>query len=276
MIRYFLLISSFLFIVTLKAQPTVEVYLNNQTYINKNTSVESIEEKHELLIKELPSQPLRIVQHFNRSGYITNEKKFGKMNGLLSETSWEFDQNEKLVKKTHKYFVNMLGWRLEETLVTYNDSGFVSNIQFFKDGIVLTSSKVKCDSIGRPVYLRVYDGKGAHLTDEKLKYIPTANIIKVMIYKYTNQFVGSFVYPIDNLIPFQSNSIKKQYYPNGNIMLETLENSKNSDQGYYYEYKYDSHGNWLEKTTYQVTIGKNNKIKDKKAEHRIQRIIKYY
>ncbi len=258
------------------SQPIIEVYFNIQTYIKKNTPVESIEEKYELLIKELPSQPLRVTLSFNREGNLVNEKKFGKKDGLLSETSWEYNKDQHLTRKTHKYFVNMLGWRLEETLLNYNDSGCLTDIRFSKDGLLLNSATVKCDADKRPEELQVFDGKGVHLTNEKVKYIPSANVIKVMVYKYTNQFVGNFNYPYDNSQPFQNSNLKQEFYPNGNVMLEFLGSTDGSNQGYFYEYKYDGYGNWVEKETFQVTLGKNNKIKSKKAEHKITRAIKYY
>jgi len=259
-----------------KAQPSIEVYFNIQSYVKNNTKVESIEEKHELQIKEITTQPLRVTRNFDQNGNIINEKKFGKKDGMLSEINWEYNGEKKLTKKTHKYFVNMLGWRLEETTLNYNDSGRLTEIRFTKDGVLLNTSSVKNDSEGRPEELQVFDGGGMHLTNEKIKYIPAANIIKVMVYKYTNQYIGNFNYPFDNTKSFQNSNIRQEFYPNGNVMLESLGTGDNADQGYYYEYQYDSQGNWIEKTTYQVAIGKNNKLKNKKAEHKITRTIKYY
>ena len=65
------------------------------------------------------------------------------------------------------------------------------------------------------------------------------------------------------------------FYPNGDVRIETLPDASKGDQGYYYEYDYDSQGNWITKETYQVKLGKDNKVSKKKLEHRITRKITY-
>lgn len=259
------------------AQPTIEVYLTNRPFPTKGSMIESVEDKYELMINEVPPRPFKITMGFNKEGYIINESRFGNAGGKLSETIYDYNQNRKLTKKTHRYFVNMLGWKIDETQLTYNDTtGYISEIISFKNKVLESTSMVFCDSTGKPIEVRVLDDKGGFSMIEKIGYSPNANIIRVMVLKSTNQFVGRWLYPIDPLKPYQSGQIEKQYYPNGEIMLESLEDQTKIDQGYFYEYNYDGQGNWIEKETYQVTLGKNNKIKDKKLEHKISRTIKYY
>lgn len=259
------------------AQPTIEVYLTSQPFPSKGPTVESFEDNYELLIKNVPQKPIKIITQFNREGLISSETKFGKGGGKTSETKWEYSQSHKLTKKTHKYFVNTVGWKIDETTLTYNDTtGFLSEIRFTKNGVQNSMSKVFCDSIGRPKDIRVLDGKGAYIMNEKVVYSPNVNVVRVMEFKPTNQYAGKYTYPLDPSKPFQTNQVDKQYYPNGDLMLDSLELKSKTNQGYYYEYNYDGYGNWIEKNTYQVTLGKNNKIKDKKLEHRITRVIKYY
>jgi len=258
-------------------QPTIEVYLTSYPFHSRGSVIESISDSYELIINDVTPKPFKVTKMFDKKGYILSETSYGKAGGIQSETKWEYNQNQKITKKTHRYFLNMLGWRVEETTLKYNDTtGLVSEIDYFKNGIIFTTSRVFCDSFGKPVEVRVLDNKGVFSTIEKFAYSPNVNIIRVVVYKVPNQYYGLWVYPLDPSIPYQSGSVERMYYPNGEIMLESLEDETKLDQGYFYEYTFDSQGNWTEKDTYQVTFGKNKKIKEKKLEHRIVRTIKYY
>ncbi len=267
----------YLFSITAFAQPNIEVFITSLPVPSKGGNIESIEDNFELLIKDVRPQPIKIVSQFNRDGMIISEVKYGKGGGKTGETTWEYNQNKKLIKKTHKYFANMVGWKVDEIKLTYNDTtGYLSEIREFKNTVPLTMSKVFCDSIGRPFDIRVLDSKGSYILNEKVIYSTAINLIRVMVFKSNNQFSGNWTYPLDPSKPAQGNQVEKQYYPNGDLMLDSISSNSKTDQGYYYEYTYDGNGNWIEKNTYQVTLGKNNKIKDKKLEHRITRTIKYY
>jgi hypothetical protein len=171
----------------------------------------------------------------------------------------------------------MAGWKVDETRLAYNDtSGYLQELRVSKNGVPQSMCKVFCDSIGRPLDIRVLDNSGAYVMNEKIIYSPAINMIRVMLFKSSNQFAGSYTYPLDPSKPAKNNLLEREYYPNGEIMLDSIDSKSKTNQGYYYEYKYDSNGNWVEKETYQVMLGKNNKIKEKKLEHRITRTIKYY
>jgi hypothetical protein len=259
------------------AQPTIDIFLTAHPIPSKGKEIESIEDKYELIISDVKPKPFKVNMTFDKNGNIVSDASFGKAGGRIGENKWEYNENQKLTKKTHKYFLNMLGWRNEEITIKYNDTtGFVSEILYTKNGTLLSSSKVFCDHEGKPIEVRVLDNTGAFSSIERIAYSPDANIIRVMLFTPTNQFISRWVYPMNYLKPYQSGQVEKQYYPNGDIMLESLEEETKLDQGYFYEYKYDSQGNWIEKDTYQVTIGKNSKIKDKKLEHKIFRTIKYF
>ncbi len=270
---------SFIFfsITSVFSQPTIEIYFTNHPYLSKGSVIESIEETYELQIKEVPPRPFKITTLFNKSGNIISEIKYGSTGGKQSETKWEYNQNQKLIKKTQRFFVNMIGWKVDETTLNYNDTtGYISEIRFIKNGTLEYASKVFCDKVGLPSEVRVIDNKGSFSMIERISYSPNANIIRVMLLKPSGQFSSLHLYPIDYTKPYQSGQIERQYYPNGEVMLESLEYQTKIDQGYYYEYNYDEQGNWIEKSTYQVALGKNSKMKDKKLEHKILRTIKYY
>lgn len=258
------------------AQPTIELFFTTHPYSSKGGIIETTEEVYELQIKEVPPKPFKITSSFDRNGNILNETKYGSAGGKQSETWWEYN-NQHLTKKIHRYFVNIQGWKEDETLLIYNDTtGFISEIQCKNYGKLQTVSKVFCDKEGKPSEVRVLDAKGVFSMIERISYSPNANIIRVMILKPTGQYSSIYIYPIDYTKPYQSGQIEREYYPSGEVMIESLDYQTKIDQGYYYEYSYDGQGNWIEKNTYQVTMGKNNKIKDKKLEHKIIRTIKYY
>lgn len=259
------------------AQPTIDAYLANSRFVSKGSAIESTEDTFELLIKDIPPKPFKVVTRYNSEGYLVSEIRFNNLNAKQSETVWTYNSNKKLTNKTQTYFVNMIGWKSDEVILKYNDTtGYISEIQYFKNKVVQSISKVFCDKFGLPYEARVLDEKGAYEGIERISYSPNANIIRVMQLQASGKYAGLSIYPIDYSKPFQSGTIEKQYYANGDIMLESLDYQTKTDQGYFYEYQYDGNGNWIEKSTYQVTIGKNDKIKDKKLEHKVVRKIKYY
>ncbi len=266
---------SFTFIAT--AQPTIDAYLANSRIFSKGGAIESTEDTFELLVKNIPPKPFKVITKYNNEGYLTTETRFNNLNAKQSETVWTYNANKKLTKKTQTYFVNMIGWKVDEVILKYNDTtGYISEIQYFKNKVLQSASKVFCDNYGLPYEARVLDEKGAYEGIERISYSPNANIIRVMLLQASGKFSGLTIYPIDYSKPFQSGTVEKQYYQNGDVMLESLDYQTKTDQGYFYEYQYDGNGNWIEKDTYQVTIGKNDKIKDKKLEHKVVRKIKYY
>ncbi len=259
------------------AQPTIDAYLANSKFISKGGAIESTEDTFELVLKDIPPKPFKVIIKYDNEGYLASETRFNNLNAKQSETTWTYNANKKLTRKTQTYFVNMIGWKSDEVILKYNDTtGYLSEIQYFKNKVVQSISKVFCDKFGLPYEARVLDEKGAYEGIERISYSPNANIIRVMILQASGKYAGLNIYPIDYSKPFQSGTIQKQYYPNGDVMLESLDYQTKTDQGYFYEYQYDGNGNWVEKDTYQVTIGKNDKIKDKKLEHKILRKIKYY
>ena len=259
------------------SQPTIDIYYTSHPYLSRGSAIESIEETYELQIKEVPPRPFKINTFFDKSGNIVSELRYGSAGGKQSETKWEYNQSQHLTKKTHRYFANMLGWKVDETVLTYNDTtGYLSEIRFIKNGALLTTSKIFCNNQGNPTEVRVLDNKGAFSMIERISYSPNANIIRVMLLKPTGQFSSIYLYPIDYTKPYQTGPIERQYYANNEVMLESLDYETKTDQGYFYEYRYDGQGNWIEKDTYQVAIGKNSKMKDKRLEHKILRTIKYF
>lgn len=259
------------------AQPNIDAYLANTKSFSKGGTIESTEDTFELLIKDIPPKPFKVITKYSNEGFLLSEIRFNSLNAKQSETVWTYNANKKLTKKTQTYFVNMIGWKFDEVTLKYNDTtGYISEIQYFKNKVVQSISKIFCDNYGIPYEARVLDEKGAYKGIERISYSPNANIIRVMVLEPSGKFSGLYIYPIDYSKPYQSGSIERQYNTNGDITLESLDYQTKTDQGYFYEYKYDGNGNWIEKETYQVAFGKNKKVKDKKLEHKIIRKIKYY
>jgi hypothetical protein len=170
----------------------------------------------------------------------------------------------------------MIGWREEIVKIEYNPETQVpEKITVEREGKLLQRATVEIDTMGKIEMVQVFNSSGAYSFIEKLIYLQSANIIRVLVYRPNNQFYGTWSYPIDPNKEFNVSAVSQEKYDNGDIRLETLTDASKGDQAYYYEYEYDSQGNWIIKDTYQVNLGKNNKIKKKKLEHRITRKITY-
>jgi hypothetical protein len=277
MIRFTL--SIILSIVTLGsyAQPLVSYYIGSRSEASRGQYFKTIEESSEVIIKGVAPIPYKVVKEFNPQGNIVSSISYNSAGGKTAETRWEYIDGVRLLKKHHRYFANIAGWREEVVNVEYDqDNMLPKKIELLKEGKVFQSAALTSDTLGRIEVAEVYGSTGAHITTEKLLYIVQSNMIRVMVYRANGQFHGSWTYPIDPNKEFNFESVSRQYYPNGDVMVETLYNSMQGDQAYYYDYNYDSQGNWIVKETYQVTLGRNNSIRNKKIEHRITRNITYY
>jgi hypothetical protein len=251
-------------------------YLGEIREPNRGRKFETIEELHEVLIKDVTTSPYRVVKKFNPSGQKTSHISYGKEGGTTSDIRWVYSDAGRLLTKRHKYFINMIGWREELIIVEYNpDTGIPERITMDREGKPFQSATVITDTLGKVELVQVFNNTGAIAFIEKLIYLPPANLIRVLVYRPNNQFFGTWSYPMDPNNEFSISTVNQQLYPNGDVRIETLTDASKGDQAYYYEYEYDSQGNWVTKETYQVKLGKNNKVSKKKLEHRITRKITY-
>ncbi|MDX9853771.1 MAG: hypothetical protein RBS81_08330 [Tenuifilaceae bacterium] len=257
-------------------QAVITHYLNVQPEPFRGGRVKAVIENHELMINDVAGQPFTVEKRYNGAQYIVSEESKGKASGANLSRTWEYDgQNRPLLIVT-KQFVNILGWKNERIEFTYNDTTtFLQSIKVIKGDEVEVSGNVKCDDKGIPIYVEVFNNRGAHIATEKIYYLPANNLVKIMVYKINNQLSGITNIPLDKGKPFTHSSLKREYYSNGDIMLDSLDGNEKINQAYYYEYEYDSKGNWIVKTTYQVNLTKSNKIRNKKAEEKTNRQIIY-
>lgn len=277
MIRYILCIILSTVTLANHAQPLVSYFLTSRSEVSRGQIFKTIEESSEVVIKGVNPLPVKTVKEFNPQGSIISSISYNAAGGKTAETFWEYTNGERLTKKTHRYFANMAGWREETVIINYDEeSQLPKGIEFLKEGKIFQSASLTTDSLGRIKSAEVYGSTGAHLTTEKLIYIEQNNMVKVMVYRANGQYHGNWTYPMDPNKEFSFESVKRKLYPNGEVMVETLSSSSKGDQAYYYEYQYDPKGNWILKETYQVNLGKNFSIKNKKLEHRITRKITYY
>ncbi len=258
------------------AQPMVGYYFGRDREVNRGRKFKSIEETYEVKLKEVNVPAIKIVKTFDVKGNITSKISYGAEGGVSSDMKWIYNPNGDFLERKHRYFVNMVGWREELVRIEYNpDTRMPEKITVEREGKMLQRATVTIDTLGRIEMSQVYNASGALAFIEKLIYLQPANIIRVLVYRPNNQFYGTWSYPIDPGKEFAVSAVSQEKYDNGDIRLETLTDASKGDQAYYYEYKYDSQGNWIEKDTYQVNLGKSNKIKKKKLEHRITRKITY-
>jgi hypothetical protein len=265
------------FLISSWAQPMVSYFLTPQSEASRGRLFKYIEEKSEILIKGLNNAPNRVEKHFNGNGLITSCISYNSAGGKTSEIVWEYANEKNLTRKFQRSFTNMRGWSEEEVILNW-DTDFItpSKIEVFKNGEKWQWAVMTADNSRKIESAKVINSTGAHIFTERFVYIEASNMIKVMVYRANGVFVSTASYPIDPKRGFSFESVKREYYPNGDVMIETLKDAVKGDQAYSYEYEYDPQGNWIEKRTYQVKLGKNNRIRDKRIENRTTRKISYY
>lgn len=259
-----------------KSQPAIDIYLSSRVPESKSLAFRAVEEIHELLIPRsgLPTY-FRVVKQYNSNGLIIHEKRFNKAGGIIGESSWEYNSKGELTKKVYRQFMNFKGWITEQVLLTYNDStGVLEEITTLFENQVKQRAQITADNSRKITEVTIFNEKGVHTGTERIIYLPQNNTIRVLSYKPNDQFIGATTYPLDPKMPESASSIKREFNSHGDVVLEALPNSK-MEQGYYYDYTYDSYGNWIEKLTYQCKVTKSNKAKDKKLEYKITRKITY-
>lgn len=260
---------------SLSAQPVIDLYLKLQIPASRGVSFSNIEETYEILNPQGSTTNYRVVQRYNPAGKIISEVKYNSAGGVQHEISWDYNGNGNPVRKFMRQFINYKGWVTEEDMFKYNDTtGYLSDIQVFYGGKLGLSAQVISDSTGKTSEVNIYNEKGVFIGIERLVYVPASNSVRVLSYRSNEQFVGSTNYPIDPAKPYSKPSGVLESYPNGDTMVEVADASK-PDQGYFYEYKYDSGGNWTEKLAYRCKITSNNRAKGKELEYKVTRKIAY-
>lgn len=258
------------------SQPILDIYFSNRGTESRGPAFSKVEEIHELLIPQsgIPSY-FRVVKQYNSFGKISSEKRYNKVGGIMGESSWEYNAKGELTRMVNRQFMNFKGWITEQTQLTYNDtSGVLEEITVLFENQVKQRAQITPDKDLKITEVHIFDEKNVLIGRERVVYLPQNNTIRVLNYKSNEQFIGATTYPLDPKLPEPPSAIKREFNSHGDVILEALPNSK-MEQGYYYEYTYDSYGNWTEKLTYQCKVNKNNKVRDKKLEYKIKRNITY-
>jgi len=271
-----LLIATLCFTALAYSQPIVNHFLAIPNDVSHGGTFSSIIETSEVLIKGYQPIPHKTEKKFNGNGLITEQIAYNSAGGKSSETHWEYTPHNGLSKKYHKFFANLSGWNEEEVIVEWDNETLIPlKVEVLKNGKMSQWALMTMDTLGRIESAKVFGPTGAHIFTEKFIYVEPSNMIKVMVYKSNGLYTSSWSYPLNPEKEFRLETIACQRYPNGDVMLEKLSSALKGDQAYYYEYEYDSQGNWIEKRTYQVELGKNDKIKKKSLENRVTRKITY-
>ncbi|MDY0201690.1 MAG: hypothetical protein RBR40_11960 [Tenuifilaceae bacterium] len=275
--RILVTISAFLLVQMSLAQPMVGYFLSPQSELSKGRAFKFIEETSEIFLKGLTITPTRMEKKFNEFGNITSSVTYNSAGGKTNEIYWEYVGGVNLVRKQTRSFVNHRGWQEEEVFLTWDDRYSIpQKIEVKKNGQVWQSAKFITDSILKFESAEVFNSKGDHIFTERFTYMEASNIIKVMVFKANGAFNGSSTYPINHKESFTFESVKQMLNPNGDVMIETLSHAVSGDQAYYYEYEYDSQGNWIEKNTFQVNLSRGNRVTKKKLENKTTRKITYH
>ncbi|MFP4557050.1 MAG: hypothetical protein ACLFNU_09285 [Bacteroidales bacterium] len=274
--RILLLAISLAFVTLASGQPMVSHFLENPSDKSKGRPFKRIEEVSEIIIKGVYAVPHRVVKEFNSHGNILSKISYNSAGGVSNETRWEYVDGVRLKRKESRFFANMLGWISEEVIIDWDEETMQpQKVRVVKNGKPWRTAFISLDTLGKVEGAKVIDSQGGRIFNENFIYLESSNMIKVMVHRANGIFYGSWSYPIDPLKEFEFESVSRQYYPNGEVKIETLSNAAKGDQAYYYEYEYDNQGNWIEKSTYQVKIGRKNKLRRKRLEHKVTRIITY-
>ena len=256
----------------LAAQPFLDWYMQSLQPSSRGNRFSSIEETHEL---HITGKTLNIRQSYNPQGQILYELGKNSRGGRHSETKWEYNAAGKLVKRSSEKYMNVIGWTTELVELSYNEStGHLETITHTIGDGYKQSADVQCDSTGMPIEAKVYNTKGVLINIERVMKIPGNNCIRVTKHTPSGLFSGSYNYPIDPKEPVPTNNLKREFNEYGDVVLEALEGKLKLNQAYYYEYEYDSQGNWITKHTHSCSI-QGNKPRNKKLEHTITRKIVY-
>ena len=254
----------------------VSHFLGVQSDISKGRNFRTIEEISEVQIRGVNPVPHRRVKQFNSKGSIVSDIIYNSAGGTSRETNWEYIDGVNLRRKHHRFFANIIGWQEEEVVIDWDSTtNLPQHIKVTKNGRVWQTAIIQPDTLGRIESARVLNANGGHVFTERFMYLESSNMIRITVFRPNGVFQSTWSYPIDRSKPFSFESVKRQYYPNGDVMVETLTNAVKGDQAYFYEYEYDGQGNWIERNNYQVELGRNDRIRRKKLEHKITRTITY-
>lgn len=274
--RTLLVFVALFFSSALMGQPLVSHFLEKPSEVSKGRPFKRIEEMSEVVIKGVSTIPHKVVKEFNAYGNILSRISYNSAGGISNETHWEYVDGIRLKRKNFRFFANILGWKSEVIHIDWDEeTKQPKKIRVVKNGKTWRTAIIQIDTLGKVESAKVLDSQGGHVFNENFIYLESSNMIKVMVSRSNGAFYGSWSYPIDPSKEFEFESVSRQYYPNGEVKLEFLSEDTKNKQAYYYEYKHDNQGNWIEKTTYQTKIGRKNKLRNKRMEHKVTRTITY-
>ncbi|NHB68881.1 hypothetical protein [Perlabentimonas gracilis] len=257
-------------------QPMLSHWFSPQPDISNGNPYRSIEETSEVIIPGLNSSPTKVVKKFNEMGNIISSNTYNSAGGLTSEITWDYMYGNLLVHKYQRSFVNLRGWSEEEVTIEWDEeTELPTRIEVNKNKEPWQWATLIAGADKRIESAQVFNSKGLVYT-ERVMYMEPSNLIRVRIHRANNSLAGTASYPINPLKPYSFESVARTYYPNGDIMTETLTHAVKGDQAYFYEYEYDHEGNWIEKRTYQVSLGRGDRIRNKKLENKVTRKITYH
>ncbi len=215
----------------------------------------------------------RYLYIYDKNGNKIVEKRFNSKDSLITEIHWKFDSLGNEIE--WQSMINK-GNRICKQISHYNKNGKrVLDYIFNPQGEIIEKNRYNYDSVGNLIemlfidtikparnlrFTYQYDCSG-NKTEEKM-YESDGKISKTVIYKYDNQNREIELYWIEDN-GLNSSSIKK-YDEYGNII--EYQNKSNYRKKYkrYFQYLYDTNGNWIEEKTYSV------KRKCKKIQREIE------
>lgn len=223
-------------------------------------------ESDTLIVKTIFDAQFQIIRHEITDDTGPDIYDFERENGKISTiTIKNFDENHSLKRKTvKKHYYNVDG-RLEKVEKETNIAlGEIKNY-----GRNYYEKFIKWDTLGFPIEA-IEKSTHSILRQEKAKYNFEENTVLIEYYSSNNSYIYSKEYTISNEPDKIMPNDLRYYNSNGHLTFEKIGNGKFN----HYVYKYDLHGNWVERTVFVINLGvSSSKIQNYFTEKIFREII---
>lgn len=146
-----------------------------------------------------------------------------------------YDKNGVLQEELYYNAHNKVFAKLE---YTFDERGnLIELLEYDPDGMLEESQKSKFkDDLEQERYTYYYDAHNVLVTKYEYRYDKSRNLIEGLLFDDSKNLLGRWVYAYDNY----RNVVSEESFDADNVLVEKRT----------YDYKYDEHGNWIERITY--------------------------
>jgi hypothetical protein len=221
-------------------------YGDNGSSTSKNIKILN---KHNLMIQQESFENSKLVQRYKAA-----------IDSLTGQKVW----------RTLERWHPVLGYNIEKAVYHYDSKGFHTGVTHYNaSGQKVNETIIQVNEKGHPIELAVYDTEGNLLGGiERAQYLYEKNRYVSTVLSADGRELSKDTAVIDFEEDYRFQQPGKEFNPQGDLIK-----SHDTPEGYnWYEYKYDTHGNWLEEKKYEVKRNKNGKEKRKLVYVRTRKI----